>query len=49
VEIRTSSGVERLDRAALDAVRRWRFVPARQGDTPVDAWVLVPIRFSLDS
>jgi len=48
VEINTSSGSDRLDRAALDAVRRWKFVPARLGDTPVDAWVLVPIAFSLD-
>ena len=47
VEIRSSSGFDGLDAAALDAVRRWRFVPARQGDKPVAAWVLVPIIFSL--
>lgn len=47
-EIRSSSGYDRLDDAALDAVRRWRFVPARQGDRPVAAWVLVPIIFSLE-
>ena len=49
VEVRTSSGFDRLDDAALDAVRRWRFVPARQGDSPVAAWVLVPIIFTLES
>jgi protein TonB len=49
VELRTSSGFDRLDDAALDAVRRWRFVPARQGDQPVTAWVLVPIVFTLES
>ncbi len=49
VEIRTSSGFDRLDEAALEAVRRWRFVPAQQGNSPVAAWVLVPIRFSLES
>jgi periplasmic protein TonB len=49
VEIRSSSGFDRLDDAALDAVRRWRFVPARQGDTPVAAWVLVPLTFTLES
>ncbi len=49
VEIRESSGFERLDRAAREAVARWRFVPARQGDRPVAAWVLVPISFSLRS
>lgn len=48
VELRTSSGAERLDEAALVAVRRWRFVPARQGNTPVSAAVLVPIVFSLE-
>jgi len=49
VEVRESSGYERLDRAAREAVARWRFVPARQGERPVAAWVLVPISFSLRS
>jgi protein TonB len=48
VEIETSSGHERLDRAALDAVRRWRFVPAKRGDEAVAASALVPIVFSLE-
>ena len=47
VELRTSSGSARLDESALDTVKRWKFVPARQGDQPVAAWVLVPISFSL--
>ncbi len=47
IEVRTGSGSDRLDRAAEDAVARWRFVPARRGDTAVDAWVLVPIVFKL--
>lgn len=45
VEVRTSSGFERLDAAAREAVARWRFVPARRGDEKVAAWVLVPISF----
>lgn len=49
VQIRTSSGSERLDKAAQEAVRQWRFVPARRGDTPVAEWVAVPISFSLRS
>lgn len=49
VELRTSSGSPRLDHAALDTVKRWRFVPARQGDLPVAAWVLVPINFTLEN
>ncbi len=47
VEVRTSSGSEVLDEAALDAVKHWRFVPARKGEQPVEAWVLVPITFTL--
>jgi len=47
VEVKTSSGFERLDAAALETVKRWKFVPARQGGTPVAAWVIVPIAFSL--
>lgn len=49
VELRQSSGHARLDATALETVRRWRFVPARQGDDAVAAWVLVPISFSLRS
>jgi protein TonB len=48
VELRTSSGSRLLDAAALEAVRHWRFVPARQGDQPVAAWVLIPITFTLE-
>lgn len=47
VELRTSSGSSRLDQSALETVRTWKFVPARQGTSPVAAWVLVPISFSL--
>ena len=49
VELRRSSGSARLDEAALEAVRTWRFVPARNGETPITATVIVPIVFSLDS
>jgi protein TonB len=47
VEMRTSSGHSRLDEVALETVRKWKFVPAKQGAQPVAAWVLVPISFSL--
>ena len=47
VELRSSSGSERLDRAAREAVARWRFVPARRGDIAIESWVLVPIVFKL--
>jgi periplasmic protein TonB len=47
VQVRETSGFARLDAAAQETVRRWRFVPARQGDRQVPAWVLVPITFAL--
>ncbi len=47
IAVKTSSGSERLDRAAQESVRRWRFVPARIGIVAVDAWVIVPIVFAL--
>jgi len=49
IEVYRSSGFPRLDQAALDTVKQWRFVPARQGDQPIPAWVIVPIQFSLRS
>jgi protein TonB len=48
VEIRTSSGSNRLDEAAAATVSHWKFIPARRGDTPVQSWVLVPIIFKLE-
>lgn len=49
VELRSSSGHERLDGVALATVKQWKFVPARRGDQTISAWVLVPISFSLRS
>ncbi|WP_197702664.1 energy transducer TonB [Sulfuricaulis limicola] len=49
VLLKRSSGHAVLDDAALQTVRRWRFVPARRGDTPVESWVDVPIIFRLES
>jgi protein TonB len=47
VLIERGSGWQLLDAAALRAVKRWRFEPARRGREPVAAWVLVPIEFDL--
>ena len=47
VHLHRSSGFERLDERAVHTVRQWKFMPARQGGKPVDAWVIVPIQFSL--
>lgn len=47
VQLHQSSGHSRLDQAALDAVKRWRFIPARRGDVAISEWVIVPITFNL--
>lgn len=49
VDIEESSGSERLDKAAVNAVKKWRFIPARKNNQPLDAFVLVPMKFSLNS
>lgn len=49
VELNKSSGSARLDQSALETVQqRWKFTPARQGNMPTEAWVLIPISFSLE-
>lgn len=48
-ELKKSSGAEVLDQAALEAVKKWRFVPARRGSQAVVAWVEVPITFKLEN
>jgi protein TonB len=47
VDVDTSCGHERLDAAARAAVRQWRFIAARQGDSPVASTVRVPVTFTL--
>ncbi|NOU21270.1 MAG: energy transducer TonB [Methyloglobulus sp.] len=42
-----SSGHDVLDESAISAVRNWRFVPGKRGDTPIASWVTVPIQFNL--
>jgi len=47
IQIQKSSGRDALDGAALAAVKRWSFVPAKQGDVAQAGWVSVPIDFKL--
>lgn len=46
LELASGSGNRHLDRAAMEAVRRWRFQPATRGGQPVSAEVVVPISFT---
>ena len=44
-----SSGVESLDRSAMDAVANWRFRPETQNGLPVPSRVHIPIEFALSA
>ena len=47
VLVQETAGHPDLDQAAAEAVRRWRFDPARRGTDPVAMWVLLPVEFRL--
>jgi protein TonB len=47
-QLKQSSGYDRLDRAALEAVRQWRYVPGKRGGVPETMWFDVPVDFVLD-
>jgi protein TonB len=47
VEINKSSGDDSLDRAAGEAIKRWRFIPAHYGDKAVESWIRIPVDFRL--
>lgn len=47
VQVSKSSGSGDLDEAALDAVKQWKFIPAKNKGSIVEASVIVPIEFKL--
>lgn len=47
IQVQQSAGRQQLDDAAVAAVKRWSFVPAKQGGQPVEGWVTVPIDFKI--
>lgn len=49
VSVHQSSGHEMLDNAALQTVKTWKFIPARQGGNAVTKWFKIPIQFSLNN
>lgn len=46
MDVAESSGNRYLDRAAMEAVRRWRFTPAMRNGQPVTAAVVIPVDFT---
>lgn len=47
VTLKKTSGHERLDEAAIAAVKTWRFIPATKNKVALSAYVDVPVKFSL--
>lgn len=47
IKVHQSSGRDVLDNAAMQAVRGWKFTPARKNGVMVAKWFLVPIPFIL--
>jgi len=47
VSVAQSSGYLRLDASALEAARKWHFMPARQGDKLVEGSIVIPVSFWL--
>jgi protein TonB len=48
VQIKQSSGFERLDQSALATVLRWRYVPGKRAGVAEAMWFNVPITFVLE-
>ena len=49
IKVKRTSGHAALDKSALDAVRHWKFVPAKRGDEPIPYRYELPVVFSLRS
>ena len=49
VNVHRSSGHDALDESAVAAVEKWRFIPAKRGNTAVACTVIVPIIFTLNT
>ena len=47
-DIKTSSGFDRLDQAALATVLKWRYVPGKRAGTAEAMWFNVPLNFVLE-
>lgn len=45
--VKTSSGFDRLDQAAVNTVLKWRYVPGKRGGVPEAMWFDVPVNWVL--
>lgn len=46
-DLERTSGYEMLDRAAVEAVEKWRFAPGTINGEAAAMWVSIPVRFAL--
>ena len=49
IKLNKSSGFPRLDNAALQAVKNWKYVPAKRGNRPIAFWYVQPVSFVLNN
>lgn len=47
IKVKQSSGFPRLDRSAMEAVKRWKYDPATRGGQAIDYRYLQPVTFNL--
>jgi protein TonB len=47
VQVDKPSGYETLDRCAVEAVKKWKFIPAKKGGAAIPCWVNIPFKFQL--
>jgi protein TonB len=47
-QLKDSSGYDRLDRAAIETARKWRYVPGKRNGVPEAMWFNVPINFVIE-
>jgi len=46
-EVENSEVIPSLEKAAIDAAKKWLFKPAKQRDVPVKSQIMIPFNFSL--
>jgi TonB family protein len=47
LKLETTSGYQRLDDIAIETVRKWKFIPAKNQDRDINACYLLPVQFIL--